>query len=391
MYLLKTFPKKKNYLNLKKKKKKFKMIWFLLILNLLLKQPYFSESCVSYICINSCGLGQDRGYKLILLNNRDEDLNRLTKPTSFWPPRQTIHTHSPGDEHDKKVYGPLDIQRGFPPYSTWLAINEYGNVGSLLFYIQDDRSNKDKKPRGTIVADFLLNNSINYNNDAFMKDFEATKFLYKAFNLVLLEMSEKNGNYSIYYLNNNNTDEFKKMNENENEKFVFSISNSEPQHPFRKVIEGEKMFENILSDYSKLLIAKEEFIDSLFNQILFNNTPLYPDENLARYFKRAMNDENKMQLANISSINSKYFNLTGFEARTRTSTLILVDFDNQVEYYEFNLTLQGSMDSWSSSNHTFKLKPLYTRSNVKIVRSEVKSIFFEFLLITLGLSLISNF
>lgn len=93
------------------------------------------ECCISFYCINSCGSsnnGLNKGYKLILANNRDEELNRLTISASSWlskyvESRSNNYIYLPCNtskiSNDLCVYGPLDLARGQPPdyYSTWLG------------------------------------------------------------------------------------------------------------------------------------------------------------------------------------------------------------------------------------------------------------------------------
>jgi hypothetical protein len=56
-----------------------------------------TESCSSFFCINSCGYSNtNKGYKLILANNRDENVNRLTQSAKVWLPR--IDTWRSNDE-----------------------------------------------------------------------------------------------------------------------------------------------------------------------------------------------------------------------------------------------------------------------------------------------------
>ena len=83
-----------------------------------------SRSCTSFYCINSCGCSPPdvskcarTGFKLILANNRDENVYRPTKSVDKWP--QTL----PGPYASTQVYGPLDLAVGVPPehYSTWLG------------------------------------------------------------------------------------------------------------------------------------------------------------------------------------------------------------------------------------------------------------------------------
>ena len=358
-------------------------MWLLLFFFLIFEQLSYLESCVSFICINSCGASiQNNGFKLILLNNRDESFSRLTKPASFW----TINSEAYTNDRKANIFGPLDIHNGFPPqlYSTWLAMNEYGNLGNLLFYLSEDEA-KEKKGRGEIVSNYMLENSINFITENFLEDLSEAKHSYKKFNLILLEMSEISGNYSAFYLNNaNESQSYKKLNNNEAESFIFSISNSDIHSPFRKAIEGKKQLSKLIKEFENLMLNKQEFIDKLFNDILFNNTPLYPDEILAKSINNnsSNNNENKDLLESISSIKSNYLNYWP-DARTRTSTLVLVDYNNHVNYYEFNLS-SIHPEVWSSRNQTFKIKPYSNKSMDFLLNGFVKSYCFDLIIITLA-------
>ena len=98
------------------------------------------ESCTSFYCINSCGGSlekKQRGFKLILANNRDEDIYRPTVPAGVWPAK-TLNPRSyfsienkfvcdqskAGAPFNLCVYGALDQANGIAPnyYSTWLGI-----------------------------------------------------------------------------------------------------------------------------------------------------------------------------------------------------------------------------------------------------------------------------
>jgi hypothetical protein len=90
------------------------------------------ESCVSFLCINSCGSSKlNKGYKLIFAINRDEDIYRKTIPASSWPASTSLKLKS-GLKCDQSnlqppynlcVYGALDVAKSTPPehYSTWLG------------------------------------------------------------------------------------------------------------------------------------------------------------------------------------------------------------------------------------------------------------------------------
>lgn len=105
-----------------------RILW-LIILCLTVK---CSLACTSFYCLNSCG-----DYKLIVANNRDEDIYRLTVPADVWPAKiggekknnvklssDYIYCDQRGTPpYDLCVFGPLDHAKGVPPkrYSTWLG------------------------------------------------------------------------------------------------------------------------------------------------------------------------------------------------------------------------------------------------------------------------------
>ena len=255
------------------------------------------------------------------------------------------------------------LYKGSAPdyYSTWLGINERGSLGNLLFFMSQGPYPTDTKPRGIIVGDYLQDSSWP-SVETFMQKLSNEKHLYKPFNYVQVEMSNITGEYSLYYVNNNSTSTYEKMNKN-SRRFIFSISNSDPERPFKKVVNGEKVFIDIIDRYS-LTNNKEHFIDSMI-ALLQNKSSNMPDEILAQFMRKNLtNPRDESVVDGVSKIKANY---TGYWANgfTRTSTLILVDYDDNVEYYEYNLTKTSRNDTtenWQMNSLSFKLKPLYTKN-----------------------------
>ena len=112
-------------------------------------------------------------------------------------------------------------------------------------------------------------------------------------------------------------------------------------------------------------------IEGLIN-LLQNKTQHYPDDSLKNTFAYKSLDN----LHGVSQINAEYENRY---VQTRTSTIILVDYDDNVEYYELNLTDWSQTNpllnqTWKMKKIKFKLKPLYkhksnrsTKLNIKII------------------------
>jgi uncharacterized protein with NRDE domain len=212
------------------------------------------DNCTAFYCINSCGSSSNqKGYKLILANNRDEDIYRLTIPAAKWM--------QPTFKNTSTVFGPLDFEDGRPPnyYSTWIGVNEYGRVANLLFFVKgNNRPIKYELPRGKIASDYLFQRQLNTKD--YLNELDQDKFNYLGFNYVILQKSPKTNNYSLYYVNNNDTKPFRQMNPDEKNMFQFGLSNSDPDRPFQKVVAGEIEFANIIKDYSKGLSTKDGLV-----------------------------------------------------------------------------------------------------------------------------------
>lgn len=80
-------------------------------------------------------------YKLILIDNRDEFLNRPTAKAQWWP--------SPNDS----VLGGRDLHREVQ--GTWLGITKAGKIAVLTNYREDQPPNPQAISRGAIMRKFL--------------------------------------------------------------------------------------------------------------------------------------------------------------------------------------------------------------------------------------------
>ena len=107
-----------------------------------------------------------------------------------------------------------------------------------------------------------------------------------------------------------------------------------------------------------VLFLNDQF-DSLI-QLLQDKTQNIPDKTLAEYLRT--NNENIV--GNISSINADYGHYWK-NARTRTSTVILVDYDNNVEYYEYNLTSWKRLVNANIINQKWELNSFKFKLNLK--------------------------
>ena len=63
---------------------------------------------------------------------------------------------------------------------------------------------------------------------------------FKPYNYIELDMSNKDGHYSAYYLNNVEKN-YTKLNMHDNDSFIFGLSNSNLNKPFKKVINYKRL------------------------------------------------------------------------------------------------------------------------------------------------------
>ncbi len=156
-------------------------------------------------------------------------------------------------------------------------------------------SNKSRN-RGTIVSDYLVNGELDPN--VFLENLTIDRFEYGLFNYVQLVMSNQTGNYSLFYVNNNDTKNYQKMNNDTDSQFIFSLSNSDPLRPFQKVVNGEIIFKEIIKNYSSNS-NKTYLIESL-KELLQNKTENMPDQNLARF----MNTKDDLLVSGVSKVSA---------------------------------------------------------------------------------------
>ncbi|CAL1531959.1 unnamed protein product, partial [Lymnaea stagnalis] len=253
------------------------------------------------------------GYKLVLVNNRDETWDRPTRAASFWDNGNCI---SGLDEMPDRSGG------------TWLGMNKDGKVGALLNILgQQDHS---KEGRGFLVTDFIT-------GDSDIKDY-AQKVLkdkdkYNGFNLLLFDLGKQEDNLPVkpFFVSNalNYTScvNLRTLPSNT----FFGVSNSPLEYPFQKVIKGKDRFGQIVSKYPAVCM-KEHLVKNLL-VLMSDQTPLLPDpvlERAATLVGLSPERSSQQSAINVMSPESKY--------GSRTTTIILVDGKGNVDYIEQTVT-----------------------------------------------------
>ena len=98
-------------------------------------------------------------YQLILIDNRDEYLNRPTAPAAWWP------------YPNHHVVGGRDLLR--PVQGTWLGVATDGRIAVLTNFREEGAAHEGATSRGAIIRAFLTGDSFS-STDEFVKDMVAS-------------------------------------------------------------------------------------------------------------------------------------------------------------------------------------------------------------------------
>ncbi|NLF45012.1 MAG: NRDE family protein [Syntrophomonadaceae bacterium] len=234
------------------------------------------------MCLILFALDSHPRYKLVVVSNRDEFYKRPTAAAGFWPEK-------PG------ILAGKDIRDG----GTWLGITRQGRFAALTNY-RDPKNTKPSAPsRGHLVLDYLENQ---VPAAAYLNNLPAGGKAYNGFNLLV-------GNIDEFYYYSNREEKIRTINTG-----VHALSNSLLDTPWPKAARGTRELANIL--------AREEIItEDLF--VLMKNQDVPADHDLP---DTGVGLEMERWLAPAFIISAEY--------GTRTTSLLLVDRDNKVQFWE---------------------------------------------------------
>lgn len=261
-------------------------------------------------------------YKFIFAGNRDEFYDRPTQNASIWG-------------NDIKILSGIDLKSK----GTWLGItverNDIIPAGDFAvvtnyrdFYTF--KENKELRSRGLLALDFLLSNykfnALSTRFEDFGKNLITNSRNYNPLNLIY-------GNFDrlFYYSNVNNSLE-------ELEPGIYGLSNSFLDIPWPKVHWAKLRFVDIIKKANNL---ENELLNLLSEQTQFDDE-LLPDTGVGIELERIL-----------SSIFIKS-NTYG----TRASTIILVDYENNLKFIERNFLGSEYLDK------IFELKLYYKQKGL---------------------------
>lgn len=236
------------------------------------------------MCIISLHVNDHPTYKLIVAANRDEFYNRPTKAANFW-------------EEEPNLLAGQDLKA----FGTWLGITKSGRFAALTNYRDIASEQADRKSRGDIVKNFLLED---VQAEAYLSQLRENRFDYNGYNVIVGETVDQ-----LYYYGNRQEDIIKI------EPGTHTVSNHLINTPWPKVKNARSM----LNDYVSAHAAID--VEVLFDQLASVDKAAddqLPDTGVGIDLER--------DLSPIFIQTDNY--------GTRASTVILVSHDNEVSFIE---------------------------------------------------------
>lgn len=240
-------------------------------------------------------------YKFVFAANRDEFYNRPTEQAKFW------------DDNPNLLAG-KDVKAG----GTWLGITKNGRFAAITNY-RDMKSIKEDAPsRGKITIDYLLSNS---SPEDFYNSIKSKMSNYNGFNFICGSLDE------LYYFSNKK-EELRKIDNG-----IHGLSNSLLDTPWLKVEKSKEKLKNLLANEE---VHPWEVLSILSDTTLAKDDEL-PDTGIGLEWERIL-----------SSVFIKSDNYG-----TRCSTVIMVDYDDNVVFVE--KTYFANFGTFSTKDFKFKI------------------------------------
>ena len=234
------------------------------------------------MCLIFLALKNHSKYKLVVAANRDEFYDRKTAPASFW-------------EDHPEILGGRDLEA----MGTWLGVTTSGRI-CMVTNFRDLRNIKANAPsRGKLVTDFLLGKS---SGEEYLKKIESRALQYNGFSLIAGTVD------SLYYFSNYR-DGVILLNSG-----LFGLSNHLLETPWPKVEKGKMDIQLLLK---KSDFRTEDFLPVLSDETIHGDEHL-PDTGVGLSLERALS---------AAFIKSPDYG-------TRSSTVIMVDYNNHVHFHE---------------------------------------------------------
>ncbi|KAI6222675.1 hypothetical protein M3Y95_00918900 [Aphelenchoides besseyi] len=270
--------------------------------------------CITFLCTD--GVERGLNYKLILLNNRDEVLDRKTS-AAHW--------------EDGYLAG-RDEQA--PERGTWLGITRDGRIGNLLS-ITEPEHHKLQLPNAPSRA------------SEFCDRLHVEAHRYHGFQFLSLERNSED-KFEILSLTNRLVDEVKPRCWSGGS---YCFGNSPRESPMKKVVYGQEVFDRLVNQQLTETSTESEIVDSLM-KLARDSTEHFPDPQIA--IQTCRDDSYNRCLSSIFV----HFP-PAVRYGTRSHTIILIDRENRVYFREERMTEipENPKDArWETIEERFTLK-----------------------------------
>ncbi|CAK9436273.1 uncharacterized protein LODBEIA_P08310 [Lodderomyces beijingensis] len=289
-------------------------------------------------------------YPLMLLSNRDEFYKRPTEPAHFRPLSDS-----------EKILSPLDLAR--PEHGTWIGVTTSGKIALLVNYRDVDTEQSMKETsRGVLPLDYLCSTQTdeewtsshisdmaigigNGNGNGHIDFSKIGGFTLLYGNLKLNSSTGKIDNLNILSNRGHCGKVFSPASAGDTLsvadaiecKETFGLSNSLYNEPWKKVFLGEELVSNLMNSADLNTLSERQLVDKCF-QILSNNTYSEAIRKQHDFDKKLLELRNSIFIppiarggpkSNCASIGEYY--------GTRTQTVVLLDKQGNLNYYERNL------------------------------------------------------
>ncbi len=277
-------------------------------------------------------------YSLILIDNRDEYLNRPTAPASWWP---GPHSH---------ILGGRDLLR--PVHGTWLGITKQGRIAVLTNFKEDGPPPQGVVSRGAIIRAFLTD--FHSSTEAFVREVVASGVSRDAggFSLICGDVGKP-----LAVISNRAASEAEIPWIHPETAQTVGLSNAAfGDHGWKKVADGEKMLANAIRNSVDSGESEDDFIQRLI-QLLSTDTlnRIEEDGDLATYINQLRNtiyvpaigrqaelhaDEigaaTKKDKVTVITHDDQILGISGLYG-TQKQTVVLVDHSGKIRFFERTL------------------------------------------------------
>ncbi|MDO6568035.1 NRDE family protein [Alteromonas sp. 1_MG-2023] len=245
------------------------------------------------MCILFIAVEQSQKFPLVIAANRDEFHARPTAKSGFW------------DNHPHLVAG-----RDLQAYGTWMGVTRNEKVAALTNIRAPETIKTDAISRGELVADWLIDEALEQNT--YLEQLQQNRHQYNGYNLVYGDIRS----LAVY---NNFEDSHAKLNSG-----VYGLSNANLTTPWPKVTKGI----DSLTGY----VSHNDTLDTEALFAILKDEAKAPDKSLPN---TGIGYEWEKRLSSIFIQSPEY--------GTRTSTLLLVDSNQQIHWYERTFNAKGNV------------------------------------------------